>query len=110
ASVAPAPLVEPVAVESKPAAETLLPAEGAMPSNPAASAQQLDDLVAREVKRRERQAAAAAAAKAKRQQRAAAANDDEDTTVSDDDTGGGTSGANAQALRRAYLCRTQHRC
>jgi hypothetical protein len=98
---------------SKPAAEILQPAEGAVPVPAAGPSQaEMDEMIQREVARRERIAAEAKAARERKRAAAAAANSatGEDESVSDDDTGGGASTTDARALRRAYLCRTQHRC
>jgi hypothetical protein len=101
--------IDPVAATG-PAAASLQPADGAVPVNPATSAQTVEEMVAKEVARRERLAAQQEAARKKRQAAAAAAaNNDDDETVSDDDGGGATT-TDARALRKAYLCRTQHRC
>jgi serine/threonine-protein kinase len=101
--------IDPVAATG-PAAASLQPADGAVPVNPATSAQNVEEMVAKEVARRERLAAQQEAARKKRQAAAAAAaNNDDDETVSDDDGGGATT-TDARALRKAYLCRTQHRC
>jgi len=93
------------------AAETLQPAPGAVPASGPSQAE-MDEMIQREVARRERIAAEAKAARERKRAAAAAANSDtgEDETVSDDDSGGGGSTTDARALRRAYLCRTQHRC
>jgi serine/threonine-protein kinase len=98
--------------EPGPAAASLQPADGAVKVDPAASAQDMEAMIAKEVARRERIAADQKAARERKraQAAAAAANSDDSETVSDDDTGGGATTQDARALRRAYLCRTQHRC
>jgi serine/threonine-protein kinase len=100
--------IDSVAV-SGPAAASLQPGDGAVPVNPAASAQDMEAMIAKEVARRERIAAQQEAARKKRQAAAAAAANSDDETVSDEDSGGATT-SDARALRKAYLCRTQHRC
>jgi hypothetical protein len=100
-----------VAAGTQPAAQSLQPATGAVPASGPSQAQ-MDEMIQREVARRERIAAQEKAARDKKRAAAAAANSatGEDETVSDDDSGGGASTTDARALRKAYLCRTQHRC
>jgi serine/threonine-protein kinase len=99
-----------VAAGAHPAAESLQPATGAVAASGPTQAE-LDEMVQREVARHERIAAQEKAARDKKRAAAAAANSDtgEDETVSDDDSGGGGA-TDTRALRKAYLCRTQHRC
>ena len=88
----------------------LQPAPGAVPVDPVAEAKATEQAFQDELARRERVAAAAEARRVKRAAAAAAAaNSDDDETVSDDDSGGAST-SDAKALRKAYLCRTQHRC
>jgi serine/threonine-protein kinase len=96
------------ATATQPAAAMLQPAPGAVLVDPVAEAKATEQAIQAEVARRER-IAAAAESRRKKAAAAKAASSDDDETVSDDDSGGAST-SDAKALRKAYLCRTQHRC